>query len=89
LGYYICPETSNIVSKQFDDYEMMSIGTQTESFFRIFYRLDKAERKLLDRSCKLVFDMLLVGFRMEIKKNKSKMAKVISCLGIFEYFVSP
>jgi len=71
----VCPETSNIVSKQFDDYGMMSIGTQTKSFFRNFYRLDKAERKLLDRSAKLVFDLLLVGFRMEMKKNKSKMAR--------------
>jgi len=53
----------------------MSIGTRTFVFFNNFYRLNEEEMKMLDKACKFVFTMFLMGFKTEMKKAKSRMAR--------------
>ncbi len=58
----LCPASTNEISKQFDEYGIMSIGTRTFVFFNNFYRLNEEEMKMLDKAT-------------EMKKAKSRMAR--------------
>jgi len=51
----ICPTISNEFSKRFEDYALMSIGTESEQFFRNLYGLDDDGKIELDRACRSLF----------------------------------
>jgi len=71
----MCPLNANEMSQQFEKYCVMSIDSATEPFFKSFYSLSDNEKVLLDSACKWMFDVLLKGFKVEIKKTKSRMAQ--------------
>jgi len=71
----MCLFNANEMSQQFEKYCVMSIDSATEPFFRSFYSLPENEKVLLYSACKWMFDVLLKGFKVEIKKTKSRMAQ--------------